>query len=278
MKVVAALAMSLALALVSAAPAVAIDNGVPDGDAHPNVGLLAFDVDGLGETPPFALCTGSVISDSVFLTAAHCITAIPDAQWVVTLDGGGPGDPVSTPGFFPDDFPFAVTGPVYQSIGAVVHPDFGSGSSRENDLAVVVFPNGTFDQVTPVELPTAGLLDDLAAHGGLHGRNVTLVGYGTGAEVGPPRYFSRGYRQTATAPIQAVTPRWLRIQQATAATSQGALCLGDSGSPQFLGGSGSNLVVSTFSHHPTTCGGTSRAQRLDTVSAREFLSQFVVLP
>jgi hypothetical protein len=270
--------VSLALALAGTEPALAIDNGVPDGDTHPNVGLLAFDVDAEGETPPFALCTGSVISDSVFLTAAHCITAIPDVQWVVTLEGGSPGDPLTTPGFFPDDFPFAVTVPVYRSIGAAVHPDFGAGLSRENDLAVVLFPEGTFGHVTPVELPTAGLLDDLAAQGGLHGRNVTLVGYGTDAEVGPPRYFARGYRQTATAPIQAVTPRWLRIQQTTAATSQGALCLGDSGSPQFLGGSDSNLVVSTFSHHPTTCGGTSRAQRLDTASAREFLSRFVVLP
>ena len=140
-----------------------------------------------------------------------------------------------------------------------------------------MFPEGTFDHVTPVELPVAGLLDHLAARGGLVGREVTLVGYGTDAELGPPRFFSRGYRQTAAAPIQALTPRWLRIQQTPAATGQGSLCLGDSGSPQFLGGSDSNLVVSIFSHHATSCGGASRAQRLDTPSAREFLSQFVAL-
>jgi hypothetical protein len=276
-KVLVAVVVSLAFGLTCAGPALAIDNGMPDRDAHPNVGLLAFDVDGGGETPPFALCTGSVVSDSVFLTAAHCITAIPDAQWVVTLDGGGPDDPVAPPGFFPDDFPFAVTGPVYRSIGAVVHPDFDA-RLHENDLAVVLFPDGTFAHVTPVELPPAGLLDDLAARGGLVGQTLTLVGYGTDAEVGPPRYFFHGYRQTATAPIQALTPRWLRIQQTPDATGQGSLCLGDSGSPQFLGGSDSNLVISVFSHHATTCRGTSRAQRLDTPSAQEFLTEFATLP
>src|SRR5215210_691374 len=109
-KAVAVLVVALLLALTGPAPAHAIDDGVPDGDAHPHVGLLAFDIDAEGEIPPFALCSGSVISDDVFLTAAHCIAAIPDAQWVVTLDGGGPGDPVTTTGFFPDDFPFVVTG------------------------------------------------------------------------------------------------------------------------------------------------------------------------
>src|SRR5688500_14935816 len=72
-------ALSLLAGLVLSAPAGAVDNGVPDGDAHPNVGLLAFDIDGEGPTPPFALCTGSVISDHAFLTAAHCIAAIPNA-------------------------------------------------------------------------------------------------------------------------------------------------------------------------------------------------------
>jgi Trypsin len=277
-KVVAALVVSLAFAVVCAGPALAIHNGVPDGDAHPNVGFLAFDVDGEGQTPPFALCSGSVISDSVFLTAAHCIAAIPGVQWVVSLEGGSPADPVATTGFFPDDFPFALTVPVHRSIGAVVHPDFGGGQARENDLAVVLFPEGTFDGVTPVDLPTAGLLDELAAQGGLHDETVTLVGYGSDAELGPPRYGVFAYRQTATAPIQAVTTWGLRIQQAEAATGQGGLCYGDSGSPQFLGGSDSNLVVSSFSRHPTTCGGVSRGQRLDTASAREFLSQFVGLP
>jgi len=272
-------AVSLALlvgALIGSAPATAVVDGVPDGDAHPNVGLLAFDVDGEGETPPFALCTGVVISDDAFLTAAHCITAIPDAQWVVTLEGGDPNNPVATSGFFPDDFPFVVTAPVHRSTSVVVHPDFVGGEARRNDLAVVLFPEGTFADVTPVELPSLDLLSTLNEGGGLHGDSVTLVGYGTDAELGPPRYFYPGYRQTGTAPIQGVTRNWLLIQGSTAATGGSGLCYGDSGSPQFLGDT--NLVLSIFSRHPTTCRGTLRAQRLDTAAAREFLAQFVELP
>src|SRR6476646_8547738 len=61
---------ALAAALVFAAAGSAIPNGVPDGNAHPEVGALlatqAFP-DGTWEE-----CTGTLISSRVFLTAEHC--------------------------------------------------------------------------------------------------------------------------------------------------------------------------------------------------------------
>jgi hypothetical protein len=249
--------LAVAASPVGAAPAGAIVGGLPDGDAHPNVGLLGLDVDGTGPAAPFALCTGSVISDRAFLTAAHCVAADPGAAWVVSLDGGRADHPVATPGFFPDDFPFAITAPVRRATGAAVHPDFGAGESRENDVAVVRFPAGTFSGVAPVALPPLGLLDREP-----EGLPITLAGYGTDATLGPPRHFFAGYRRTATAALQAVTPRWLRV-----APGPAALCYGDSGSPQLLEG----MAVSLLSHHATTCEGSSRAQRLDTESIRSFV-------
>jgi len=109
-----------------------------------------------------------------------------------------------------------------------VHPDYVDGEARRNDLAVVLFREGTFANVTPVNRPTLTLLSTLSDRGGLHGDRVTLVGYSTDAELGPPRYLYPGYRQTGTAPIQGLTPNWLLIQGATAATGGSGLCYGDS--------------------------------------------------
>ena len=273
--------LATSIALLAAGPAAAVDEGVPDGNGHPNVGLLTFDVDGPGETPPFALCTGFVVSESVFVTAAHCIAALPEGvQWGVTLAPGGPGEPVFAPGFLPDDFPFAVSAPVTPALGAVVHPEHRVGWREANDVAVVRFPEGTFAGVTSVDLPEAGLLDRLAAAGGLHGESFTLVGYGTEKQQnnGPPRLYAAGYRQTAQAPFQALTPMHLRLQLTTGASVGGGLCAGDSGSPQFLGDS--NLAVSllTNSNLSDSCGGAQAMERLDTPAVRAFLGQYVELP
>src|SRR6478735_6435888 len=59
-----------AAALIPAAPAAAITDGSPDGTGHPNVG-------GLVAATPYSdgtsiYCSGTLISPTVFLTAAHC--------------------------------------------------------------------------------------------------------------------------------------------------------------------------------------------------------------
>src|SRR5690349_25112112 len=62
--------------------ALAITNGQPDGNGHPEVGALlaqqAFS-DGTWEE-----CTGTLVSPTVFLTAAHCDEGV--ARVAVTFD------------------------------------------------------------------------------------------------------------------------------------------------------------------------------------------------
>ena len=77
MKVFACSCACLLTALALAAPASALERGSPDGGRHPAVGALAWHAP--GQDPPAwnFLCSGFVVSDRVFVTAAHCIEAIP---------------------------------------------------------------------------------------------------------------------------------------------------------------------------------------------------------
>src|SRR5215469_7501242 len=62
----------LAASLVAVGPAQAITHGQPDGDQHPNVGLMVVNF-GSGPEP---FCTGTLIAPKSFLTAAHCIAIV----------------------------------------------------------------------------------------------------------------------------------------------------------------------------------------------------------
>src|ERR1041384_7074801 len=57
-------------ALALAVPALAITNGAPDGNRHPNVGGLVAPTAYSDGT--WIYCSGTLISPTVFLTAAHC--------------------------------------------------------------------------------------------------------------------------------------------------------------------------------------------------------------
>ena len=78
----------------------AITNGVPDGDAHPYVGVASS-----GDW----FCSGTLLSPTVFLTAGHCTDAFAStgSPTYVTVDpNAGPnsvyvtGTPYTEPGFF----------------------------------------------------------------------------------------------------------------------------------------------------------------------------------
>ncbi len=221
---------SALIAAVVAAPAAhAIDNGVPDGDWHPNVGLLAYDLDGPQGAPPAFLCTGFVVSERVFVTAAHCIDVFPDAQWSVSLEAGASTSPAVTPGVFPDNFPFPVRVRTTPAVHVAVHPRF-EPDALAHDVAVLVLPKRTFAGVKPVRLPSTRLVRRHARRG----TSLTLVGYGADPDFSgsAPRYVIEGYRQLASAPLQRLTHPWVEIENPAAVTGQGALCFGDSGSPR----------------------------------------------
>ena len=79
----------------------------------------------------------------------------------------------------------------------------------------------------------------------------------------------------ATGTLNSTNPAWLRISM-NPATGNGGTCYGDSGGPNFLGTS--NTVAATTITGDAICRSTNVDYRLDTASARSFLSPYVALP
>jgi hypothetical protein len=241
-----------------------ITDGVPTGTSFGNVGALLFDFDGDGTIEGGEVdCSGSLIAPTVFLTAAHCVSFFPeDAQLYVSFDAALlPGPPNVIP-----------------AVAFHFDPAFGHDVANLHDLAVIILPAGSTTGITPLQLPPAGFLSELAAQGGLRGQLFVNVGYGVDAsQRGHPAFGFDGLRKTSKSPFQALRPNWLVVQMNTNATGEGGVCFGDSGSPHFVDGNPGRAVATTTGGDPV-CRSLSYNFRLDTPTARAFLGQFVTLP
>ncbi|MGH7613820.1 MAG: trypsin-like serine protease [Gemmatimonadales bacterium] len=242
-----------------------IINGDPTGDnSFTNVGALLFDFDENGSiTGHDVLCSGSLIAPTVFLTAAHCVVFFPaDAQLYVS---------------FKADL-FAPRLNVIAATEFHFDPAFGHDNGDLHDLAVVILPAAKTRGIEPLQLPRAGLLDDLAAHGGLVDQLFLNVGYGVDAtQRGVPGFSFDGVRKVSKSLFQALTPAWLWLSMNQNRTGEGGDCFGDSGGPKFFDGN-TKLIVATVTTGDRFCRATTKDYRLDTSSARGFLGQFVSLP
>jgi secreted trypsin-like serine protease len=233
------LLLMLAAALAVAGPAYAITGGSADGGGHPAVGLLLADAGPAGFQPD---CSGALIAPDVFVTAAHCFIGTASNRVLVTFDAQASAASTVVPGIaFPD-------------------PAFNTDKQDVHDLAVVrlVAP---VTGVTPFSLPAAGVVDSPA----LRSAQLTNVGYG---------YFDRsfvfdGIRRVSTSNVTNAKPTELRL-----AEQPGGVCFGDSGGPRLLG----STILAVTSTGNKNCTGQSLNYRLDSPSARLFLSQFVALP
>jgi secreted trypsin-like serine protease len=241
---------ALATLLLVVAPAQAITYGQPDGNKHPNVGGLVAPTAYSDGT--WLYCSGTLISPTVFLTAAHCDEGT--SRVTVTFDTAYQDGDKTYSGTWHAD------------------PLYGHDQSNPHDIAVVVFDK-PIKNITPAKLPSAGSLSDLSGS-----QQFTSVGYGAYEVTNGPgghQYLYDDVRMVATGTLNSINPSWLRISM-NPATGNGGTCYGDSGGPNFLGTT--DIVAATTITGDAICRSTNVTYRLDTQSARAFLSQFVTLP
>lgn len=246
---------ALVLATVGATGLGAITYGVPDGNDHPNVGLLVAKTD----AGYFALCSGTLVSPTVFLTAAHCTQAIEDAEaeTFVTFDSQPP---------YLDSL---LSGTPH------THPDWGTAFT---DIGVVVL-DAPVTGITPARIPSEGFLDSLSTERGLNDVYFTHVGYGTQSVRPFPMSLVLRYQGVSSLVNLRNALTGGEGLQTTANPGRGrsGICFGDSGGPALFEDTDIVVAIHSFVLN-TNCKGTAVSYRVDTETSLEFLAQFDVFP
>jgi trypsin len=251
--------------LVVAVPGLAITGGEID-TVHKNVGLVRFTTaDGRFR------CSGTLISQTVVLTAGHC-TEGPATNVYVSFDDALQPDPLQ-PGITPEES--AARAERY--ITGTAHPDPGwTGKlsiSKQHDQGVVVLDqpaNSKWPGITPTPLPPVGYLD--RNQGKLKNETFTLSGYGVDIGEKKAQIVIRERRMT-TSFLKNVQSEVVVFQiNDKDSKAGGGSCFGDSGGPVFINGFvlGDASYVNSFS-----CNATGSYQRTDTQYSRDFLKRFL---
>jgi len=218
----------------------------------------------------FPICSGTMITDNVFLTASHCTDFftrdLAPEGWVayVSLDQSIPfGELTST------------KTKLLTVAHVVTNPNYNQSQSDSGDIGVLILDRSVRG-VTPATLPSCGLLDQLAAQNGLKTARFTNAGYGLQnrvvgggvpffQDVNPiPRMFS-------FSSFNSLNGGYIRLSQ-NSSTGNGGTCFGDSGGPNFMSLNGKQLITSITITGDSVCRSTNVDYRLDTVSAQGFLA------
>jgi hypothetical protein len=247
------LLLATLVSLLLVAPAGAITNGEPDGEGHPFVGLMVAQ-DEHGD--PLWRCSGTLLSEDLFLTAGHC-TEAPAAHVEIWFDA-------DVESGIPDNgYPFEgdARGEPF------VHPNYDPAAFYLYDLGVVVLDE-------PMEMGSYGALPRLNQLDALRPRRqttFTAVGYGL-QQINPAMITAERVRMVAR-------PHLIQINSGIVGDyslllsnnhSTGGTCFGDSGGPNFIGGSNVVAGVTSFGLNGT-CGGTGGVYRVDRADDLEWL-------
>jgi trypsin len=249
--------VTLALMLLSVAPAAAVNGGLLDDTAHPAVGLLIGSTDQSGCHGQVVGCSGVLIAPDVFLTSARCVEQFNEA--------------LATPGFithvwvtFEPNDPFDCS-QVTEVTSLTSNPAFNTGKTRGGDVGVARLAAPV--AITPATLPPAADLFTLPRN-----QPYMVVAYGTeagGNTLTLARRFAVARSLGFTSEVLALT---FKLGGANSS------CIGgvNEGGAVFVGSTDS--IVALVTDDKGGCGANSTYQRLDVPSVRNFLDDFVTLP
>jgi len=259
----------LILALGSLGNAYAITNGQPDGDGHPYVGLLVFDVfvPDIGNVPAWR-CSGSLIAPNVVLTAGHCTNGAVAARiWFDEVIEENPE--------YPYDGVTSIEGTPH------TNPDFCIGCKQGlpghalRDVGIVVLDEPVYmDEYA--ELPGAALVDTLK-----NMTDVDIIGYGVQEQIygGGPPFWGVGDKIRLYAPSKMFSAKFVHSSEFIQITlnpdgGTGGTCFGDSGGPDLLGGTNTILGVNAYGTN-YNCADVGYSSRIDIPEVLGWISKFL---
>lgn len=272
--VLTAMVLAILGLLAAGAPsASAITGGEPDGNRHPNVGLILY----YTEDGRFR-CSATLISPTILLTAAHCTDGTLGST-LVTFDSVIAEQPPSpfpvaadpAAGYTPEEL--AAAG--YLSGTALTHPEYSDFTDLDNwnDVGVIVLDQPVTG-IEPATVAPLGYLDQFAQPR-LNSTIFELVGYGTEVRkplTGPQKPQPMSYplqRRYTTSPGQKLTDQILQLNGNPNDTrGGGGTCFGDSGGPVFLNG---YLVAVTSYGYTANCRYLGGYQRVDIPVVQDWL-------
>lgn len=251
--------------LALAGQAGAVTDGELDGNRHPHVVLLVMD---LGGVPSFR-CSATLLSPTVVLTAGHCTSNFPGADFsgmrIFTesdVDNGNNNYPFSGPNSVEAD-------------SWATHPDYETAPFFVHDVGVVILEDPVLLNSYGT-LPAADQLDVMATRRGLQDVTFTAVGYGL-QEINPVfiqsdrvRMLSRPHLIQINSP--GFTGDYSLLLSNNHAT--GGTCFGDSGGPNFLGDGNVVAGVTSFGLNGN-CAGTGGVFRMDRQDVLDFVTPFL---